>query len=221
MSLIFKLEMSDTMTLARQINKANIAKIARNSFSPKSRSMQYAESLNETYICLSLDFDPTVKSYTTQPDSFFYCTDDGKRRRYTPDLLIQYTNGAMKFVEIKPEGFTHSDAFKQQFKRHQEVILSQTGCPLILITDVMSKPEKRKQFSQLKGYLNTEPLPDVDSFVIDYVKERGTCVIADIETQCVRLNAPLFYPMSMIARGLLCCSHDGLISRQCLVEVAS
>ncbi len=64
-------------------------------------AMQYCESRLETRGLLTLEFDKSVFSYTTQPYTLHY-TVNGKKRRYSPDILIRHTDNSFESIEIKP-----------------------------------------------------------------------------------------------------------------------
>ena len=157
------------MALARQINKATIVKIARNSYSPKSSSMQYMESILESDVCLTLDFDPKVESYVTQPDSFININNEPGWKRYTPDGLIKFTDGSHAFFETKPEFKTWSDDFKKKHELHKRIVKEQTGHELILFTEKQLSPGKLIQYSQLVVYCKCESLSEVNEVVLDHL----------------------------------------------------
>lgn len=208
------------MALARQINKANIAKIARNSYSPKSSSMQYMESLNESDICLVLDFDPEIESYVTQPDSFINETNEPGWRRVTPDLLIQYKNGDSVFGECKPQVKTHSQTFQDQHARHKRIIKERTGRDLILFTEPELAPLRLTQLRQLKIYCNCEALSEVNEAVCGFLDTVGQAALGELEPICQAFAAPEYYPMVMLAHQCIRCVNAEVITRRSLVEVA-
>lgn len=49
-----------------------------------------------------MDVDPSIVSYVAEPFPVLY-EFEGKTARYFPDLLVHYTDGSKKLVEIKPE----------------------------------------------------------------------------------------------------------------------
>jgi hypothetical protein len=209
------------MTLARQINKATIVKIARNSYSPKSSSMQYMESMTESDVCLLLDFDPDVESYCTQPDSFHNETNEPGWRRYTPDLLVKYKDGSFDFGEVKPEFKIKSEQFAHKHELHQRIIQERTGHKLKLFTEPKVSQHKLTQCRQLKGYYHCELLPEVHEAVYAYLAEIDCAALSVIERLCVKHGAPNNYPMVMLAHQLLRCVEAEIITRRTNVEVVS
>lgn len=63
------------------------------------RSMAF-ESLLEKWLFLSLEFDPSVKSYLEQPVKIEYEV-SGKAYTYHPDCLVEYNDGTKKLIEVK------------------------------------------------------------------------------------------------------------------------
>jgi hypothetical protein len=56
----------------------------------RSQSMSAFESSLERDFLLMLDFDPEVTFYEEQPVKITYHDDRGRRRTYTPDVLVRY-----------------------------------------------------------------------------------------------------------------------------------
>jgi hypothetical protein len=207
------------MTLARQINKATIAKIARNSYSLKSSSMQYMESMLESDISLTLDFDKNVKSYITQPDSFINTSNEHGWRRYTPDICIEYADGTHEFVEVKPKCKTLSDKFKAKFELHSRIVFERTGVKLVLFTESKISPMRLNQYRQLKAYRRLPLVNSVSNSVIDYVSRKGEATLKSTEEICSRFNVESYYPMIMLSHQQIRCVTDDVITRESLVEV--
>lgn len=67
----------------------------------KNQASHYCESALEADALLMLEFEPKVVSYTTQPFSILYRS-QGRLRRYTPDVLVRFSNGTFGSIEVKP-----------------------------------------------------------------------------------------------------------------------
>ena len=66
---------------------------------PKHPRLMYCESMFERNMVRALDFDPMVKSYTTQPFTIAVRSN----WRYTPDVLVTYhDNRTPTCIEFKP-----------------------------------------------------------------------------------------------------------------------
>jgi len=95
--------------------------------------MHYCESVLETDALMTLEFDPHVTTYTTQPFSINYAI-EGRKRRYTPDILAKYGDNSFKSIEVKPlakfqqpkniKKFTVLRAFFQRELDHPLILLS-------------------------------------------------------------------------------------------------
>jgi hypothetical protein len=70
--------------------------------SKKNRRMIYWESLLELDYIKTLEFDPEVTSYKSQPIEIEYWF-QGKKRRYFPDFLVTKRTEEIFLVEVKPE----------------------------------------------------------------------------------------------------------------------
>lgn len=82
----------------------------------KSTDSQYYESSLERDFLYLVEFDPMVSSFQTQPITIEY-VDQGKNRKYTPDILVKYVglrkgfNRKNLLVEIK-----YRDDLKKNWK---------------------------------------------------------------------------------------------------------
>ncbi|MBE94712.1 hypothetical protein [Marinobacter sp.] len=99
--------------------------------SKKNRRQMFCESRVEVGRLLELEFDPTVKRYLTQPDSYSY-TRDGKQRRYTPDILCQGTDGTFWFEEVKSWKGANDQSFLEKHQFLTELFADVIGHPLRL-----------------------------------------------------------------------------------------
>lgn len=67
-----------------------------------NKSIQFESSLERDFIYL-LEFNPNVKFYLEQPLEIIYKDSNGKKRKYTPDFIIEYFDGKVELIEIKYE----------------------------------------------------------------------------------------------------------------------
>lgn len=70
----------------------------------KMGKLMWCESLLERNFLLTLENNNNVIRYETQPFSTVYKGEDHKKKRYTPDVLVEYQDG-FKLFEVKPEEF--------------------------------------------------------------------------------------------------------------------
>lgn len=67
------------------------------------------ESQLEKDVCFLLEHNVDVVRYESQSRTFEYI-DNGKKRTYTPDFFVEYTNGRETYLEVKSQKFV--DKFK-------------------------------------------------------------------------------------------------------------
>lgn len=63
------------------------------------RTVQY-ESFNEFKLILLLERDPGVLDYISQPETFEFLDDQGKKHTYTPDFQVRKTDGSVEIHEV-------------------------------------------------------------------------------------------------------------------------
>lgn len=59
------------------------------------------ESYLEASFLYLLRFDPEVESFKTQALTIPWTDEDGKSRKYTPDILVHYKSGPPELIEVK------------------------------------------------------------------------------------------------------------------------
>lgn len=69
---------------------------------PRTQSMTAFESSLERDFLLLLDFDPNVEFFEEQPVKIIYDDANGRRRTYTPDVLVRYRNDSPQAEHTKP-----------------------------------------------------------------------------------------------------------------------
>ena len=84
------------------------------------------ESLAEAYFCLELERRPDVASYIAHPITICF---SGSPYRYTPDFLVQFSNGQSTLVEVKHDSSYQEADVKARISRYAE-ILDQHGWSL-------------------------------------------------------------------------------------------
>ncbi len=68
----------------------------------RTQSMTAFESSLERDFLLLLDFDPDIEFFEEQPVKIVYYDANGRRRTYTPDVLVRYRNDAPQTRHTKP-----------------------------------------------------------------------------------------------------------------------
>tara|TARA_R110002167_G_scaffold137654_1_gene324741 strand:+ start:37472 stop:38098 length:627 start_codon:yes stop_codon:yes gene_type:complete len=208
------------MALSRNVKKANTHKVVTFNYTLTNKSMQATESLTESNVLLSLEFDKRIESLITQPDTFKNTTGEAGWRQYTPDLRIDYKDLNINYGEIKPYQISQTESFKQKFKLHQRIVKERTGKDLKLFTDKDLTPMKIVQFRQLKTYLRFPLLDNVDSQTLSQLPDNKPFTLGFVESITKQLGVPAYYPMVMLAHQKLRTLKCETITRNTLVEVA-
>lgn len=68
----------------------------------RTQSMTAFESSLERDFLLLLDFDPDVEWFEEQPVKITYHDESGRRRTYTPDVLVRYRTDRLQIRNTKP-----------------------------------------------------------------------------------------------------------------------
>lgn len=85
------------------------------------------ESALEVRACADMENDPDVAVYRPQPETFQWLDADGRRRSYTPDFLVEYTDGALSYREVKPSRVLARDPTLRGRRRRIEVECAHRG----------------------------------------------------------------------------------------------
>lgn len=89
---------------ARKIPIARNSLTGRHAMGPDARSVGFESSLERDFAEL-MHFDPDVTGIEEQPVRIDYVDDEGRKRHYTPDYLVQRQNAPTLLIEIKPRQF--------------------------------------------------------------------------------------------------------------------
>ncbi len=94
------------MSLKRRPPPGNVRRVAaidgnlRGVITNKTGRLVQFESFAERSLLLRLDRDPTVKDYSSQPETFQGMAPDGKTQRYTPDFIVWRCDGVTEIHEV-------------------------------------------------------------------------------------------------------------------------
>ena len=166
------------------------------------RSLAY-ESLLEKSVLMDMDRDPTVKRLWTQP--FRVDGLDGNRGgryvRPTPDILVEYVDGSLEVLEVKPEIAVHPPdperygdnlealdkaiARWQRLQNTQNYLRAELAC-LNMTVGVRSElsPARRHNLEYMSLY--RRPFPkgdDLPGKVLEQAR-KGPCEIVDLAERC-------------------------------------
>ena len=114
----------------------------------------WESQLELDYIYL-LEFDPDVLSYREQPLQIFY-EHNGKRRRYTPDFLVERPNKS-QLIEVKPEEHKTKEKNVLLFKAVAPII-RQKGYEFLIATERIIRAQPRLYHIKLLTKYSRTPI---------------------------------------------------------------
>ncbi len=118
----------------RKVKKSHIS-VTGYSSSYKNKRQINLESKLEHDFYLLLEFDEQVKSYKEQPFNIYYIYQD-KKRRYTPDALVNYIDGTQKVFEVKPIFKIQNDIeLQEKIELQKQKIKKEKNLELSIFTD--------------------------------------------------------------------------------------
>ena len=121
--------------MKRKIKKSHIAVTGYFSSYKNKRQINFESKLEHDFY-LILEFDKTVKNYQEQPFKIYY-TYQEKRRRYTPDTLVNYVDGTQKVFEVKPIFKIQNDVeLQEKIELQKQKIKEEKNLELCIFTDV-------------------------------------------------------------------------------------
>lgn len=94
------------MSLKRRPPVGNVRRVAavgnnmRGVMTNKAGRVVQFESALERSLLLRLDRNRCVRDYGSQPETFHFADDQGKRRTYTPDFIVWRRDGAIEIHEV-------------------------------------------------------------------------------------------------------------------------
>lgn len=121
--------------LTRKIKKSHISVTGYFSSYKNKRQINFESKLEHDFYLL-LEFDKIVKSYQEQPFKVYYTYQD-KKRRYTPDTLVNYVDGIQKVFEVKPIFKIQNDIeLQEKIELQKQKIKEEKNLELCIFTDV-------------------------------------------------------------------------------------
>ena len=181
--------------------------------SPNKNVFKFASAkVSETIMCeSSLEFDACfhneyndfIEVFGSQPEGFYYDF-EGKRLPYTPDVIVHFIDGTVKFHEYKPYSKTFDPIFRAKFVAKKEAAQS-LGADLILVTErqirvnpILNNLKILHRYSGIYG-LNT-----IQIELLKLIKRTGKISVNDVAiTQSLSLGEARSYLYSLIHKGLI------------------
>ena len=94
------------MALKRKPPSGNVRRVAsiadnlRYTITSKADQTVQCESFLERKLTLCFDRDPSIRSYTSQPERLTYMDTEGKSHTYIPDFMVWKTSGEIELHEV-------------------------------------------------------------------------------------------------------------------------
>ncbi|MGE4503512.1 MAG: TnsA endonuclease N-terminal domain-containing protein [Thiomicrospira sp.] len=193
------------MTRKIPLNYRNITGSVR---SVKSDNYTDYESGLERDAFILVEFDTNVSQFKAQPRTFYYVK-DGKKRRYTPDVLVEYKNGQRLYIEIKYRDDLKNDwkKLKPKFKAAIHELKKEPNTRFKIWTEV----EIRNQYFENAKYLlpfKNKPINNAHVAVIlkvvNSLAETTPADLLDICSSNITLRAEILHTLwGCLARGML------------------
>ena len=118
----------------RKVKKSHISVTGYFSSYKNKRQINFESKLEHDFYLL-LEFDEQVKSYKEQPFNIYYIYQD-KKRRYTPDALVNYIDGTQKVFEVKPISKIQNDIeLQEKIELQKQKIKKEKNLELSIFTD--------------------------------------------------------------------------------------
>ena len=185
----------------RKIHNINSTKVIGKFYSHKMGGFLAFESTLERDWLLCLEYRRDVLSYVCQPKTFPFVV-FGRSRRYTPDVLVEFTTGRTPTcIEVKPAEICQSPRFQQRMSFCAAAV-EQHGYDFQVVTEVDIRPEP--QLTNLKRLVNyaAEPaLTESESCLLyGVMASLGRASISTVLRACAEAGMP--FTLNAIYREL-------------------
>lgn len=188
----------------RDLRKASPNKNVFKFASSKNDEMVLCEGSLERDACFHHEYNVNVKSFKSQPEGFRYMF-NGKYLPYTPDMLLELSDGSCCFHEYKPYSRTQNSEFQQKFQA-KIVAARAIGIPLYLVTDkqIRSQPalDNLNLIHRYSGFYETT---DEQKQLLQHLEKLGgESLLSSLAHQLNTNTAELrFYALGLISKRLI------------------
>ncbi|MBW0298743.1 hypothetical protein B4P00_21475 [Shewanella xiamenensis] len=181
--------------------------------SPNKNVFKFASAkVSETIMCeSSLEFDACfhheyndcIEMFGSQPEGFYYYF-EGKRLPYTPDSIVHFIDGTVKFHEYKPYSKTFDPTFRAKFVAKKAAAQS-LGADLILITERQIRVNPiLNNLKILHRYSGVYGLNEIQIELLKLIKKTGKISVNDVAAkQSLTLGETRSHLYSLIHKGLI------------------
>lgn len=136
------------------------------------KELQEFESTLEHDFIRLLRFDTkNVKSYVSQKPVIHYQTDCDKKRRYTPDVFVEYRDGRKIIYEVKPRKLLWKNwtDLKPKFKQAIRYAIN-NGYKFKIITEIEIRTSYLKNVQFLERYLTSSEIDPRSRLLIAHLQ---------------------------------------------------
>lgn len=164
------------------------------------KTIWWESQLEQDYIYL-LEFDPDVTSYQEQPPTISYVL-NGKKRRYTPDFLVERRD-KRQIIEVKPEEHITKEKNLLLFNSVAP-ILSQEGYEFNLVTDKAIRIQPRlANIKLLTRYARTPIDPQLQIACHEFFIGKHEVRLSDVASFLADKNLGMQFLYSLLYWGIL------------------
>ncbi|MCB2384286.1 hypothetical protein MO387_11665 [Shewanella sp. N2AIL] len=161
------------------------------------------ESSLEFDACFHHEYNDCIEVFGSQPEGFYYAF-EGKRLPYTPDAIIQFFDGTVKFHEYKPYSKTFDPIFRARFLAKKAAAQS-LGADLILVTERQIRVNPiLNNLKILHRYSGVYGLSDIQVELLNLIKKTGKISVNDVAAkQSLALGEIRSHLYSLMHKGLV------------------
>ncbi|RUO36942.1 hypothetical protein CWE13_08845 [Aliidiomarina shirensis] len=153
----------------------------------------------ERRFLIDCEFDKSIKRFMTQPNSFIY-TYDGKKRRFTSDVRIEYKNGSFRDIEIKDARYSASDELDKKVAHISELLKKHQKSSLTIITsDDIQRDPGHVTRQLLYRYMFIE-LPEALWKAGVKALQRSSMTISELEDRFIKLGGTRHSAWAFLAK---------------------
>lgn len=191
----------DTANYSKRVREILLKKFSLTgviNISQVNKPVQFESSLERDYIYL-LEFNSNVKFYLEQPLEIKYEDYNGKKRKYTPDFIVEYFDGKIELIEIKYKSVLISkrDELEIKFEAAKK-FCKKNQFEFKVITDDYIRIEKESELinykflSRYKSFFKNidlqksafEPYYNDFNLISKKINEIKKCTIIELVNKC-------------------------------------
>ena len=177
--------------------------------SRKNGRLVHHEGLLELDAIYLLEASPQVVRYREQPTTITY-PDEGRVRRYTPDLEVTLQSGARIWVEVKPAVFLAREDIQHKLQC-VAAHLKRSGQAFVVLTDEVLRQEPRQRNVRVICHQAMRVRPSA-AFAQSVLSRCAMDLPANLTRATLVLAAHGAEPYSLLMAGLLRCRLDTPLS---------